>query len=910
MIRRKNAFKVGVILFFVLFIIVLLCHANLCPVKAESSNVKSKKYGLIEEINNKFIPDSGVYKVEKTLGSSNVLSAGIDIEYPQSGKFYMANTMGKDNLLLDLLDKAFVIDGDLEVGVNVNGASPDSVKFMLYKGNNKIDSKTDSSPSNNNFFSSRFYNITSLFGVYKITIVAYQENSELCQDTTSDIILLKIGGGGNKKPLPIFETPRVVWQNKEVEFDGSQSYDPDGFIQRYHWNFGDGKTSDEINPKHTYTEAGRYTVSLTVTDGEGDSSTKKEEITVVDYNFGVWVITKYEGVKDEEKLDFGIQKFIDMLYHSSGSYTYDLTMEDANDTVIRFDFAKTKIKGIEAILTDLIVEVDESTDLSNDFEVGLEFRFPYSLLRGVNQPPSSEYFSARISYQYEGKDPGLQGPHDVHSWFYFGKKSLRDPGILRMKIDPYPYGREIVPLKYETSFLTVDEHGNEAFNRVLDLEVNPASELTITSTPREGTINYYFGETEGIKTSVKFTSEGTLFRNFVQTFILDPLPSYMKFDLTVLGERSFVYEADRSYDLTYMVNSTQNEKIITLELDDLPKKLEVNWGLNINLEGKTGSGFLDLNMSSNLNQAKIFLKGREEPFIKINDFPQKFYVKGSIDIPNLKGSVEVKKQSSSITDITVPVVFNKWKIVGVLEFHDGHAKASFDLPKEENNRVEIGVDTNNDVLLGLDLSVVDLNTDSEVVKVEVDRISTDDLSIHWDNNKGQIQNLEWNGKVTKFINLYVSINYESASLNISGSWDLKQGGSFLFELNKPVQATFVDMESSDFKIYGYISLYKNRKLSLDWDFDETGHIQIYTFGKSLGNQFDFILAYDPNASYNYQYGCSLEGQDFINITRTIMWDTEHGILPRIWILGDKALPGDWTVQILWKGEWYPVPYTP
>ncbi|MCK4995641.1 MAG: right-handed parallel beta-helix repeat-containing protein [Thermoplasmatales archaeon] len=39
------------------------------------------------------------------------------------------------------------------------------------------------------------------------------------------------------------------------------------------WDFGDDATSDEQNPTHTYTEAGEYTVSLTVTDDGGKQET-------------------------------------------------------------------------------------------------------------------------------------------------------------------------------------------------------------------------------------------------------------------------------------------------------------------------------------------------------------------------------------------------------------------------------------------------------------------------------------------------------------------------------------------------------------------------------------------------------------------------------------------------------------
>lgn len=43
------------------------------------------------------------------------------------------------------------------------------------------------------------------------------------------------------------------------------------------WDFGDGETSAEINPSHTYTKAGGFDVSLTITDDKGNTNTVKQE---------------------------------------------------------------------------------------------------------------------------------------------------------------------------------------------------------------------------------------------------------------------------------------------------------------------------------------------------------------------------------------------------------------------------------------------------------------------------------------------------------------------------------------------------------------------------------------------------------------------------------------------------------
>jgi len=54
-----------------------------------------------------------------------------------------------------------------------------------------------------------------------------------------------------------------------------------GKLTSWKWDFGDGATSTEQNPKHTYTVAGSYTVSLTVTDAFGkDTIEESDYITV------------------------------------------------------------------------------------------------------------------------------------------------------------------------------------------------------------------------------------------------------------------------------------------------------------------------------------------------------------------------------------------------------------------------------------------------------------------------------------------------------------------------------------------------------------------------------------------------------------------------------------------------------
>lgn len=66
-----------------------------------------------------------------------------------------------------------------------------------------------------------------------------------------------------------------------VSFDASNSYDPDGYITSYNWDFKDGATDSGETITHTFSSAGSYNVGLTVTDDKGamDSTTRTINVT-------------------------------------------------------------------------------------------------------------------------------------------------------------------------------------------------------------------------------------------------------------------------------------------------------------------------------------------------------------------------------------------------------------------------------------------------------------------------------------------------------------------------------------------------------------------------------------------------------------------------------------------------------
>jgi len=80
-------------------------------------------------------------------------------------------------------------------------------------------------------------------------------------------------------PVPVIDCETVLEAGVEYYIDGSASSDNTG-IAIYHFDFGDGTTSNEAKPIHVYAEVGTYTITLTVTDTDGNVATAEKQITV------------------------------------------------------------------------------------------------------------------------------------------------------------------------------------------------------------------------------------------------------------------------------------------------------------------------------------------------------------------------------------------------------------------------------------------------------------------------------------------------------------------------------------------------------------------------------------------------------------------------------------------------------
>jgi hypothetical protein len=119
-------------------------------------------------------------------------------------------------------------------------------------------------------------------------------------DPTREVIQIKFEAGGwldvaiddvaiiyeGVPPIASFtESDHTAPVGTEITFNASASYDPDGTIVQYEWDWESDGVYDHIAPapivvSHTYSADGEYTVTLRVTDNDGLTDTASDTKTI------------------------------------------------------------------------------------------------------------------------------------------------------------------------------------------------------------------------------------------------------------------------------------------------------------------------------------------------------------------------------------------------------------------------------------------------------------------------------------------------------------------------------------------------------------------------------------------------------------------------------------------------------
>jgi len=142
-----------------------------------------------------------------------------------------------------------------------------------------------------------------------------RDNKYLWSDTVYSTVTIEQVQIDNEDPVAVANGPYAAYKNDEITFDASGSYDNDGTISKYRWDFGDESTANAETTTHTYTQEGEYTVTLTITDNYGaqdtvtttanilltpgekpNNDTDKNETDVGDDSDEKWVIPGFETI--------------------------------------------------------------------------------------------------------------------------------------------------------------------------------------------------------------------------------------------------------------------------------------------------------------------------------------------------------------------------------------------------------------------------------------------------------------------------------------------------------------------------------------------------------------------------------------------------------------------------------------
>ncbi|MEM8486623.1 MAG: FG-GAP-like repeat-containing protein [Bacteroidota bacterium] len=204
---------------------------------------------------------------------------------------------------------------------------------------------------------------------------------------------------GNAVPTASFTSAE---NDLEVTFtDGST--DSDGTIASWSWDFGDGNTSTDQNPVHTYAAYGTYTVALTVTDDGGATGSASASVTLTDPNAGGAFI-EADGMVVMEAENFHTQ--IDRSGQTWAASTDDAGFSGASAMIASPDDGIIIDSDVTTTSPELSYDLDIST--TGDYIIWVRMWAPDAGSNSVH---------VGVDGAIDGQSKGIQSP-DLSEWVW------------------------------------------------------------------------------------------------------------------------------------------------------------------------------------------------------------------------------------------------------------------------------------------------------------------------------------------------------------------------------------------------------------------------------------------------------------------------------------------------------------
>ncbi|MCD6468348.1 MAG: PKD domain-containing protein [Thermoplasmata archaeon] len=184
----------------------------------------------------------------------------------------------------------------VEASANIQPTSVVAGDVIHFDASDSFSYHLDGTPNNLNYywdlgngqhtFSKTFGYVYTQPGVYTVVLKITAYDAEIGHDgTLLDFDTIKITVSEPTTPLQADADANNLngYQgvvNNTIQFHGLATGGTPPYT--YHWEFGDGETSEEQNPTHVYQSAGEYTVTLTVTDGEQNTDESRTQVVVIE----------------------------------------------------------------------------------------------------------------------------------------------------------------------------------------------------------------------------------------------------------------------------------------------------------------------------------------------------------------------------------------------------------------------------------------------------------------------------------------------------------------------------------------------------------------------------------------------------------------------------------------------------
>lgn len=196
-----------------------------------------------------------------------------------------------------------------------------------------------------------------------------------------------------------------------------------GCATSWHWDFGDGATSTQQNPSHTYTSPGRYDVSLTVSNG-----TDSDTYTL----YGIYVaepVTRFYISPATNATIGGIAaQAADVLLYDKQSNTWTMVYDGSAHNTLK------NISAVDINGTDLLL-----TFSANQAIPGLGTATPYDVVRFTPDDPwTYPLGTGTYSWYFQGKTKGLTTTGEKIDAFdyYWGDSIFSTVGAAALPTSP------------------------------------------------------------------------------------------------------------------------------------------------------------------------------------------------------------------------------------------------------------------------------------------------------------------------------------------------------------------------------------------------------------------------------------------------------------------------------------------